>query len=55
MLKGSKPPKKSLDDLLKDKSVITGKDILKQIKDKEIERKVFQESVEFEVRNRRRK
>jgi hypothetical protein len=52
--KKPKPPKKTLDDLLNDKSVITGKDVLKQIKDEEQRQKEFQESVEFEVMNRRR-
>ena len=45
------PPKKSLTDLLKDKSVITGREVVQRIKDKEILRKQFEEAVEFEVRN----
>jgi len=50
-----KPPKKTLDDLMKDKSVITGKDVLKTIELEEHKKKEFQESVEFEVMNRRTK
>ena len=45
------PPKKSLTDLLKDKSVITGREVVQRIKDKEKLRKQFEEAVEFEIRN----
>ena len=50
-----KTPKKSLTDLLKDKSVITGREVVQRIKEKEILRKQFEEAVEFEVRNNRGK
>ena len=50
-----KPPKKTLTDLLQDKSVLTGREVVKRIKDKEILRKQFEEAVEFEVRNNRGK
>ena len=53
--KKSRPPKKSLTDLLKDKSVLTGREVVQRIKDKEILRKQFEEAVEFEVRNGRGK
>ena len=50
-----KPPKKTLSELLSDKSVLTGREVVQRIKDKEIQRKQFEEAVEFEVRNGRRK
>jgi hypothetical protein len=48
-------PKKSLTELLNDKSVLTGREVVKRIKDKEMLRKQFEEAVEFEVRNNRGK
>ena len=48
-------PKRTLIDLLKDKSVLTGREVVQRIKDKEILRKQFEEAVEFEVRNNRGK
>ena len=48
-------PKKSLTELLNDKSVLTGREVVKRIKDKEMLRKQFEEAVEFEVRNGRGK
>ena len=48
-----RPPKKSLTELLNDKSVLTGREVVQRIKDKEILRKQFDEAVEFEVRNGR--
>ena len=48
-------PKRTLNDLLKDKSVLTGREVVQRIKDKEIQRKQFEEAVEFEVRNGRGK
>ena len=48
-------PKKTLTDLLKDKSVFTGREVVQLIKDKEVLRKQFEEAVEFEVRNNRGK
>jgi len=49
-----RPPKKTLSELLKDKSVMTGREVVQRIKDKEKLRKQFEEAVEFERRNRRR-
>ena len=45
--------KKSLEDLLISKEVITGKDVIHNIKEQEKRQKEFEESLEFEVRNRR--
>ena len=46
-------PKKTLTELLKDKSVLTGREVVQRIKDKEKLRKQFEEAVEFEIRNSR--
>ena len=54
MQKKFKIPKKSLTELLIDKSVLTGREVVQCIKDKEILRKQFEEAVEFEIRNGRR-
>ena len=51
--KKTNPPKRTLIDLLKDKSVLTGREVVQRIRDKEIQRKEFEEAVEFEVRNGR--
>ena len=40
---------------MKEKSVITGKDVIHNLKEQEKEKKLFEESMEFEQRNRRRK
>ena len=45
--------KKTLTELLNDKSVVTGREVVQRIKDKENLRKQFEEAVEFEVRNSR--
>ena len=45
--------KKSLDDLIRDKSVITGREIVQKIKEQEKRQKEFESSVEDELRNRR--
>jgi len=50
-----RPPKKTLTELLSDKSVLTGREVVQRIKDKEKLRKQFEEAVEFEVRNGRGK
>ena len=50
-----RPPKKTLTELLSDKSVLTGREVVQRIKDKEIQRNQFEEAVEFEVRNGRGK
>ena len=49
-----RPPKRTLSDLLKDKSVMTGREVVQRIKDKEKLRKQFEEAVEFERRNGRK-
>ena len=48
-----RPPKKTLTELLNDKSIVTGREVVQRIKDKEKLRKQFEEAVEFEVRNGR--
>ena len=48
-----RPPKKTLTELLDDKSIVTGREVVQRIKDKEKLRKQFEEAVEFEVRNGR--
>jgi hypothetical protein len=45
--------KPSLESLLKDSQVITGKDLLQKAKAKELEIEQFNKSVEFEERNRK--
>ena len=45
----------TLTDLLQDKSVLTSREVVQRIKDKDILRKQFEEAVEFEVRNGRGK
>ena len=51
--KNIKPPKRTLTELLNDKSVLTGRVVVQRIKDEEKLRKQFEEAVEFEVRNSR--
>lgn len=53
--KGIKPLKKTLEDLLKDKSVVTGKEVIQNIKELEKRQKEFEVSVEVELRNRMQK
>ncbi len=53
--KKTKIPKKTLTELLSDKSVITGREVVQRIKDKEKLLKQFEEAVEFEIRNGRNK
>lgn len=45
-------PKKTLDDLLSSNEVITGKEFIHNIKEKENQKKRFDESVENELRER---
>ena len=45
--------KKTLTELLNDKSIVTGREVVQRINDKEKLRKQFDEAVEFEVRNGR--
>jgi len=52
ILKKIKP---TLESLLKESQVITGKDLIKQKENKEKELALFQEALEFEKRNRRSK
>lgn len=49
--KKTRPPKKTLTELLNDKSVVSGREVVQRIKDKEVLRKQFEEAVEFEIRN----
>ena len=49
-----RPPKKTLTELMNDKSILSGREVIQRIKDKEILRKQFEEAVEFEIRNGRR-
>ena len=51
----SKKPKPTLESLLKESQVITGKDLIKLKEDKERELALYQEAVEFEKRNPRRR
>lgn len=53
MQKKVRSPKRTLDNLLQDKSVMTGREVVQRIKDKEKLRKQFEEAVEFERRNGR--
>ena len=48
-----KSPKKTLDELMTSKAVITGKEVLQRQKELEIQKKQFEESIEFELRNKR--
>jgi len=48
-----KKPKPTLESLLKDSQVITGKDLIKQKENKEKELALFQEALEFEQRNKK--
>lgn len=47
--------KKTLDDLLSSKDVITGKEMIHNLKEQEIQKKEFEESVHDELRYRRGK
>lgn len=49
-----KPPKKTLYDLLSDKTVITGKEVIQSIREQEKRQKEFEEAAEVERRNRRK-
>jgi hypothetical protein len=51
--KTTKPPKKTLDDLLSSKDVITGKEVIHNLEEQEKRHKEFENSVEDELRNRR--
>ena len=45
--------KKTLDDLLSSKDIITGKEVIHNLKELEKQKKQFDETVEDELRNRR--
>lgn len=47
-----RPSKKTLDDLLSSKEVITGKEVIQGIKERERQQKEFEEAAEVERRNR---
>ena len=47
--------KPTLDSLLKDQQVITGKDLIKRAKEEERQKALLQEAIEFEQRNRRKR
>ena len=53
--KTTKSPKKTLDDLLSSKDVITGREVIHNLKEQEKQKKEFEDSVEDELRNRRSK
>ena len=48
-----RPSKKSLTELLNDKSVLTGREVIHNLKEQEKRQKEFEEAVEFEMRNRK--
>ena len=45
--------KPTLDSLLKDQQVISGRDLIERHKEEERQRALLQEAIEFEQRNRR--
>ena len=47
--------KKTLDDLLSSKEVITGKEVIRNLKELEKRQKEFENSMEDEERNRRKR
>ena len=47
--------KKSIDDFIQDKSIVTGREIIHNLKELEKQKKQFEDSVEDELRNRRSK
>ena len=47
--------KPTLDSLLKDQQVISGKDLIQRAKEAERQKALLQEAIEFEQRNRRAK
>jgi len=51
----NKPAKKTLDDLLYSKEVITGKEVIHNLKEQEKRQREFENSMEDELRNRREK
>lgn len=55
MEKLAKKPKPTLESLLKESQVITGKDLIKRKEDKEKEMALFEEASDFEKRHRKPK
>jgi len=55
MKDSSKNPKPTLESLLKESQVITGKDLIKKKQEKDKELALFQEAIEFEARHRKPK
>lgn len=47
--------KPTLESLLKDQQVLTGKDLIKRYKEEERQKALLQEAIEFEQRNRKQK
>lgn len=47
--------KPTLDSLLKDQQVISGKDLIQRHKEEERQRALLQEAIDFEQRNRRQR
>jgi hypothetical protein len=47
--------KPTLDSLLKDQQVISGKDLIRRAKEEERKKALLQEAIEFEQRNRRKR
>ena len=54
-MNSARPSKKTLEDLLSSKEVITGKEVIHNLKEQEKEQRLFEESMKFEEKNRRRK
>jgi len=50
-----KPPKKTLSDLINDKSLVTGKEVIQKIQEQKERQKEFEESVAIELQNRKNK
>jgi hypothetical protein len=50
--KTTRLPKKTLDELMAYKAIITGKEALLKLKELEVQKKQFEESIEFEQRSR---
>jgi hypothetical protein len=55
VIESPKTPKKTLDDLLSSKKVVTGKEVIHNLKEQEKRKKEFENSIEDELRNRRGK
>ena len=55
MSQSIKKPKPTLESLLKQSQVITGKDLIKQKEDRDKELALFKEAIEFEARQRKAK